>query len=177
MPIMVTIDDKEVDFLSLPEASQIALAQRGVNHVLGNEVASRISAAKKATNEDGTLKYDEDGLEELEKEIYETKLKAIFEGTLGARAVGVTRDPLSKFKRQYAVEMVLKPYYASKGAKWPVGKGSGDIIAEQVAKVLASPKYADKAREYAEKMVESEKRIKESAKMEASEMEDLLEGE
>lgn len=157
----VSLNDKETKLTDLPLTSVIALIQRGANHVLGNEVASRVSTAKKATNDDGSLKYDEAGLEKLEADTFEAKLKAIFEGTLGVRIAGVSRDPLSKFKRDFAV-MLLKTQYAKKEAdaikagqpagsfKWPTGKGSGDVIAEMVGKVLNHPKWGPKATEYAE---------------------------
>lgn len=158
MPIMVSINDKEVDFTSLPEASQIALAQRGINHVLGNEVASRVSTAKKATNEDGSLKYDEAALEALETETFDAKVKAIMEGTLGVRVAGVSRDPLAKYKREFAVAL-LKAQYAKKALKWPTGKGSGEVVAEMVAKVLAHNVYGPKATDYANEQTAKAKEL------------------
>lgn len=148
----VSINDKEVAISTLPDTSIVALLQRGINHVLGNEVASRVSTAKKATNEDGSLKYDETALEQLETETFAAKIKAIMEGTLGVRVAGVSRDPLAKYKREFAV-VLLKAQYAKKSLKWPVGKGSGEVIAEMVGKVLNHAVYGPKATEYANEQV------------------------
>lgn len=145
----VNIDGQEIDVGTLPQQSVVALLQRGINHVLGNEVASRVSSAKKQTNEDGSAKYDDAALEKLEADTFAAKVKAIMEGTLGVRGPGVSRDPLAKYKREYAVTL-LKAQHQQKGIKWPTGKGSGDIIAAMVANVLAHATWGAKATEYAE---------------------------
>lgn len=148
----VSINDKEVPVSTLPDTSIIALLQRGINHVLGNEVASRVSTAKKATNDDGTLKHTEADLETLESDTFAAKIEAIMKGTLGVRVAGVSRDPLAKYKREFAV-VLLKAQYAKKALKWPVGKGSGEVIAEMVGKVLNHAIYGPKATEYANEQV------------------------
>lgn len=173
MSVTVEIDGKSVDVATLPETSIAALLQRGINHVLSNEVASKISAAKKQTNEDGSVKYTEADLEKLHTEAFESKVKAILEGTLGVRLAGVSRDPLASFKREYCVT-ALKAAYAKKHAatqdakyKWPTGKGSGEVVAAMVGKMLANPAHAAKAEEYAKEQIAAKQQI-------ADDMDDLI---
>lgn len=154
----VSINDVETAIGTIPETSLIALLQRGINHVLGNEVASKVSTAKKATNDDGTAKYTEAEVDKIEEDTFAAKVKAILEGTLGVRVAGVSRDPLAKYKREFAVTL-LKAQYAKKSLKWPTGKGSGEVVAEMVGKVLAHAVYGPKATEWATEQVNRAKEL------------------
>lgn len=156
MSFTIEMDGKQVEFGSLPETTQQALAQRGVNHVLGNEVASKVSTAKKKAAEANPPEaFDE---EAYKADAFKAKLDAIMNGTLGVRIAGVSHDPLAKYKREYAV-LLLKQQYAKKGLKWPTGKGSGEVIAEMVSKVLNHPTYGPKATEFATAEVEKAKAV------------------
>lgn len=151
----VNIGGDEVDVASLPQASVIALLQRGINHVLGNEVASKVSTAKKATNEDGTPKHTEAELSELHDTTFAAKVKAIMDGALGVRGPGVAKvTPLERLVRDIA-EGVLKRQVAAKGLKWPHGKGSGDAVKTMVDQYLAVDKYRTAAEGLAKAQLES----------------------
>jgi hypothetical protein len=160
----VSVGGNETRIGDLPMTSIIALLQRGINHVEGNEAASKVSTAKKAVKggdgpDKDELKYTEAELEKIKEETYAQKVAAILEGTLGVRGPGVSHNPLAKFKREYAVT-VLKAAYAKKKMTWPTGKGSGDVIAEMVGKLLNHPVHGPKATEYANERVQAQSELK-----------------
>jgi hypothetical protein len=147
----VLIDGKETEISTLPQQSIVALLQRGINHVLSNEVASKVSTAKKKMKEDGvTPEYDEAALEKLEEETFAEKVKAILEGTLGTRGPGVARmSPLEKEMRNVAWLVIQNsPGVQSGKVKLPTGKGSGEAKAAMIDSVLA--KHGEKIRAKAE---------------------------
>lgn len=92
-----------VELGSLPIASVFALAQRGLAHILGNEVASAVSAAKKRAEEAHNKKYegqenapeyeeDPEAFQALLDEKRAEKWQAILSGTIGT-ASGMSRGP------------------------------------------------------------------------------------
>lgn len=143
----VKIGDNEVEYTTLPVQSIVALLQRGINHVLGNEVASKVSTAKKQTKggegaDKDEPKYTEAELETLESETYDAKVKAIMEGALGVRVAGVPKaTPFMKLCRDIAWRMIQNsPGVQSGKVKLPTGKGSGEARATMIDQLLANEK-------------------------------------
>lgn len=113
-------DSLKVDFATLPEASQSALAQRGFTHVFGNEVASRVHS--RSMSEDGANSDDKatvkawkdtnpDKLAAWAAEVSADFLKALTEGTLGNRVSGPRLTPVETIARQMAkkeIEDILR---------------------------------------------------------------------
>lgn len=152
----VRIHDTDVKVADLPEASVLALLGRGISHVLGNEVASRVSTAKKATNEDGTPKYNEAELDELHRRVLAEKINAILEGTLGVRAAAAPKaTAFEKRVRDIAIT-VLRRQAAAKGYAWPSGKGSGDQVRALVDQYLGNERYRAAAETLARSQIEAE---------------------
>lgn len=116
-------NDIKVAFGTIPQASLIALAQRGFTHIMGNEVASAATAAKKAGKEfDPSAKRAE-------------KLEAIFQGTLGTRtASGPRAMGIDKVMREVALE-TLRSTAAAKKVKLPTkAEGINKLIDNYLAK-------------------------------------------
>lgn len=108
-------DNLSVDFAALPEASQFALAQRGFTHIFGNEVASRVhswaGAEEQANSDDkATIKAwkdaNPDKLAAQAAIVQADMLKALNEGTLGARVSGPRLTPLDTMRRKIAREQI-----------------------------------------------------------------------
>lgn len=96
--------DYKVVVGDLPEASILALMQRGFTHVMGNEVASSVSTAKAKRNEDGSAVFNDAELAVYEKDKRDEKFAAIMGGQLGVRAAGVPKmAPLDKLIREIAL--------------------------------------------------------------------------
>jgi hypothetical protein len=156
----VNIGGDEVDIATLPQTSIVALLQRGINHVLGNEVASKVSTAKKATRggdgpDKDEPKYTEAELAELQDKTFAEKVSAITNGTLGVRGPGVAKvTPLERLVRDIATG-VLRRQATAKGLKWPHGKGSGDAVAAMVDAYLAVAKYRTAAESLAKQQLDA----------------------
>lgn len=102
----------------VPTSSLFALAQRGVSHVLGNEVAAQVSAWKKT--EDGQTATDEQ-TEAKAKEFRDAKLAKILDGTLGVRvATGPRVSGKDAVQRAVTVE-VLRKFLKQHELKFPKG--------------------------------------------------------
>jgi hypothetical protein len=125
---VISVDDGAITFpwSTLPEVSKYRLAKGGMNHMLGNEVASQVSnmirkelghsktnqvtteqiKAYRAANPDKVAAWD--------AEFTAAKVKAIREGTIADRAVSTrepARSPLDRLalaKMGVAVEQALK---------------------------------------------------------------------
>lgn len=112
----------------IPEASFIALAARGFSHMLGNEVASKVTAAKKkfAEANEALLAEDEESynealaenVEALEHQYREEFLAKIMGGTLGVRATGPRGSAIETVMRAVAIEE-LRAALGKKNVKWP----------------------------------------------------------
>lgn len=157
-------DDIVVDFETLPEASQHALAQRGFTHVLGNEVASRVHSwaqgEGQANSEDReTAKAwkaaNATAIESKTAEVTKTMLAAIADGTLGTRsAAGPRLQPVDAIKRRLAKEEIAN-VLGGKGVKFPKkdekiktpqGEFTGDeLIARRLAHAEYGPSLAKRA--------------------------------
>lgn len=119
--------DVEVDFSSLPDASQHALAQRGFTHLLGNEIASKVHAW---AGQEGQANSDDKAAVKTWKEanakavtdkstaLVADMLKALTDGTVGARVGGPRLAPLDTIRRRIAKEQVVT-ILAGNGIKTP----------------------------------------------------------
>lgn len=111
--------DLSLDLSTVPQATVIALAQRGFTHVLGNEVASSVSGMKKETNEDGSAKYSESELEAFANTKRQEKIAAMVAGTLGVRVGGGVRPTgIDKLIRDIVIAE-LRAIAVAKKAKLP----------------------------------------------------------
>lgn len=112
----------------VPTQSLYALAQRGFNHVTGNEVAAKKAAFVKT--EEGAKASEED-LAAKVKAWRQEALQKIIDGTLGVRAVGAPRATgVEALKRAIALEFLkakLKAYSAKTGNKVTVPTGDDTI--------------------------------------------------
>lgn len=143
----VNVGGTEIEYTALPVQSIVALMQRGINHVLGNEVASKVSTAKKAVKggegaDKDEPKYTEAELEKLESDTYDAKVAAIKAGELGVRVAGVPKaTPFEKICREVAWLMIENsPGVKSGKVKLPQGKGSGDARKQMIDNLLANEK-------------------------------------
>jgi len=158
-------DSIEVDFSALPEVSQFALAQRGLTHVLGNEVASRVHSwaqgEGQANSEDReTVKAwkaaNAAAITEKTNAVVADMLKALSEGTLGNRVSGPRLTPLETLCNQIArreIETILR------ANKIKVPKGDDKVsmpdgeftMADLIARRLAKESTGNAIRAAAEK--------------------------
>lgn len=113
-------DNISVDFGTLPEVSQFALAQRGFTHVLGNEVASRVHAWSQAEGQANS--EDKEAVKAWKlanaaavdaktTEVQADFLKSLTDGTLGNRVGGPRLTPIETIKRRIAwgeIETILR---------------------------------------------------------------------
>lgn len=127
-----------VDWDTMPEDSRVKLAQKGFTHLMGNEVAAKVTALKKAGNVSDT--EAEESATQWRTE-YTTR---IMSGDMGTRAARAT-DPLAA-----AIKAVALPL-AREHAKKTVGKLTKEYLAsdawkELVAKVCAKPIVVETAK-------------------------------
>ncbi len=112
--------DYSVDFDSLPAVSQAALALRGLTHLLGNEVSSKVlnwSGQEGQANSDdkATIKAwkeaNADAVKAKGVEFANDMLQSLADGTLGNRVGGPRLTPIETLKRQIAkgqIETILR---------------------------------------------------------------------
>lgn len=100
------VNGKTIDLTALPGASISALISRGASHFFGSEQASRVKAWKDAFLEEHKTEAGEDEIVAKQAERFEIAMKALLEGTIGQRSVGITIDPLEKVKEQIARQQV-----------------------------------------------------------------------
>lgn len=129
----------------IPTVSQIALMARGLSHILGNEVASKVSGkVKKWAEENETLETDDEeafvaardeNAEAWKLEAYAEALAKIMGGTLGLRAVGPRGTAIETDMRAIAIDEI-KAVLAKSGIKWPA-KADGVIVTKSGDKTRA----------------------------------------
>lgn len=111
------------DSAALPQASIEALLKRGANHVFGNEVASKVTTAKKkfAAENDGKELAD-DEVAALTDQFRADALKRLMAGTIGTATRGPAVDPVEAEMEKMAwaeIQTILK----ANGSK---AEGKGD---------------------------------------------------
>lgn len=152
----------------MPMTSVVALAQRGFNHVMGNEVASKVKTYKDNTEND----QSDAAIETFAKAKRDEFMAKIMAGTLGIRTVGAAVDPVEAEMEKLASAEITEQLKAN-GIKWQrdrdasgkVVKGSEAFVAlsdgkftrdELIERRLA--KHGDRLRETAEKNIKARER-------------------
>jgi|HubBroStandDraft_1064217.scaffolds.fasta_scaffold17588_2 hypothetical protein len=108
----------DVSPADVPAISLFALAQRGLTHVLGNEVASALTAWKKTDEGKAASQAQIDAWVKARRD---AKFEQILAGTLGTRTASVPRATgIEALKRSIAIEW-LKAKLAKSGVKLPTG--------------------------------------------------------
>ncbi len=123
MSIQIESYGKTFDTASLPEASVRALFARGLNHVLGNEVASKVTAWKGRFVESEKRDPSESEIDAARATYRDEMVGKIAAGTLGVRAVGVSADPVEALIERLAWEEIDTTLKANK-YKWDFPKGA-----------------------------------------------------
>ncbi len=136
IPTELTYGDHKVSIADIPTQSYIALAARGFSHMLGNEVASKVTAAKKKFAEanealatESPEEYEEalaENVEALETQYRAEMIAKIMGGTLGLRATGPRGSAIETVMRAVAIEE-LKAALGKESVKWPA-KADDEII-------------------------------------------------
>lgn len=117
----ITTAGHAIDLSALPAKSISALLSRGLTHYLGSEQASKVKARKdKFAAENDGAELAEDEVTAIKQALVADAVKALQEGTIGSRAVGIVIDPLEKVKHQVARAMVIETLKAN-GIKVPKG--------------------------------------------------------
>lgn len=180
----------EIDFATLPVASQIAMARRGLVHFLGNEQAAKVSAkanreadlAAKAFKEangreataDEALAFvaSDETKQEWKLGFIAEGVKALAEGSVGMGARGPAVDPVEAEMERIAKRQVTDILKAN-GIKVPrkdeavtFNDGSTKTMEDMVEGRLA--KNSDAIRKEAEKAVKDRKRQQDAAKAAAA---------
>ena len=119
----------------IPESSLVALAQRGANHIYGNEMASYAVALKKKVAE-GKETFTDAEIEAMVNDRREEKLDAILSGNLGVRSAGAPRaTAFEALLRSIATER-LQAKLAKAKLKLPRGAGKNKDGTERPAGVI-----------------------------------------
>lgn len=173
MTHMIEYKDYSVDLLTLPAASIVALANRGLQRVLGSEVSAKVSGWKK-TKEEAGAEVTESDVAAFQAEAYGKALDALRAGTIGTRAPrGEPVDPIEAEMHRVAKERVVTTL---KGAGISIPKGDAVVTFDKPsasdpnAKVsFTMDELIDRqlASREAEIRKEAEKRIKAKTKAKA----------
>lgn len=167
----LTYGDKiTVDFVALPEVSQYALAQRGLTHILGNEVASKVHSwaqgeGQAASDDKAVVKAWKDAnpgaITEKTQALQAELVADLLAGELGLRVSGPRLTPVETIARQMARKEVEDILRANK-IKVPKGEdkvkmGEDEFtLAELISRRLA--KYGERIGKSAE--AEAKRRAK-----------------
>lgn len=150
----IKVGDREVAPGDLPVHNLCVLAQRAVNHILNNEVASAVKAKREKAEKDGTP-FDEDA---VQSELYDAKVELILSGVLGQRAAGAPKaTPFEKTCREVAWTMIANsPNVKAGKVKLPSGKGSGEARAAMIDQLLGNANLRAKVEAEAKAQIERE---------------------
>lgn len=160
-------DNVTVDFAALPEVSQVAVISRGLTHILGNEVASRVHAwakdEKQGNSDDNEVvkawkAANAAAISSKTAEVQADMLKALTDGTLGSRTTGPRLTPLETVLNKITrgeIETILransiKVPKADDKVKMPDGEFT---MKELIARRLEKPEHGDRLRKLAEREV------------------------
>lgn len=120
----ITYGTFEVDFDGLPSTSQIALARRGLAHLLGNEVAAKVTNHFDPDKDEPVGDTPEARLA-VKAEFQQKAFDALIAGTVGVSTRGPSVDPITKIVRRLAKAEVVA-VLAKSGAAWP--KKAEDVV-------------------------------------------------
>lgn len=167
-----------IDFGTLPQVSQLALARRGWSHYLGNEQSSKLTGWKDkfAADSKAAGKVDDEGngigpteaeVEAKKAELIESAVKALLDGTIGTRAGNGPRLlPFDQAVNDIAKAEVLKvlrennikPPKGDEVVKFPDGERT---MAQMISTRI--DKHGDRIRKEATKRVAESKRLADKA--------------
>jgi hypothetical protein len=164
------------EFGKLPEATQNKIVASGLNHILGNEVASRFTAWKDA---EANVNATDEAKAAARLTIFSDFVKKINEGTLGTRIGGPKADPVETEMDNIARREVLE-LIAGAGVKIAAKDATDDLplnlngVATTLGDLIERKleKAGDRIRKAAESSVkekERERAKKAKAKAEAAE--------
>ena len=171
MPV-ITYSDLTIDTATLPEASLVALLSRGLTHLLGNEISSKVHSwacgEDQANSDDrATVKaWKEANAEAVSakvKEFQSATLAALAEGTIGTRTGGTSIDPIERRAEVIARKEVVA-ILSNAGTKVPKGEqkvkmGEAEFtMADLIERRMA--KYGDRLRADARRELEAEAKAK-----------------
>ena len=173
----------EVDFDALPAASQRALAQRGLTHVLGNEVASKVHAWAQGEGQANSKDRAEvaawkeanaAAIDAKTSEYVVDALAALTAGTLGDRVGGPRLTPIETIKRRIAkvdIETILRTnkLKVPKGDETVTMKGEEFTMAQLIDRRLAHDVLGPEIVKKAEKELAAQKKAQDAIKAGAEE--------
>jgi len=173
----------------LPGSSILALARRGAGHVLGNEVASKVSAFKAGRGKPGDDGYvapvtDETAIAEFQAKAQAEKLAEIEAGTLGvSRGESEPRlSPLDAIVRDFAIQEVSAKL-ERQGVKLPSAKRKDEVVMVNgkpynrealISTWINAPANAERLRRDAEKELAARARRASKAAAQAEEAGDIF---
>lgn len=125
-PLLVTYSGHSLDFGTLPQASVVAMIRRGVSHLLGSEMASKVTAYFDPDNRDETTLADTPENRAAKKAEFQAEAVAkLTAGTIGVSTRGPAVDPVEKIERRLAREQVTA-VLAKNQLAWP--KKAEDVV-------------------------------------------------
>lgn len=158
----------EIDFDTLPSASQRALAQRGLTHFLGNEQASKLAAWSKAEGQANSedkatvLAWKEANSAAVTSKMGELVAEAnaaLLAGTVGVRTSGPRVEPIDAVKTRLAKDEVLtilrnaKIAIPKKDEAVQFADGRTKSLAQMVTDRLAHAEHGPRITKAAEKIL------------------------
>jgi hypothetical protein len=167
-----------VDFLTLPQASQMAIVRRGLVHLLGNEQASKVVVRAKKAEADGQ-EVSEEAKAVWKQEFVDAALASLLAGTVGSGVRAPAIDPVEAAMEKIATREVKLALVAN-GLKVPGTKGTardaeitfGDGTTRTLDYLIERwlAKHGETARKEAEKAVRAAQKL---AKEKAAKVEGL----
>lgn len=106
-----------VDLEKLPQKSVIALARRGLSHLLGSEQASKVTAYFDPEHDEAEARKSEDK-NAKKLDFQKAAFQALLDGTIGASVRGPSVDPISAIINRLA-KAEVKAILANFKLKWP----------------------------------------------------------
>lgn len=169
----ITYSDITIDTSTLPEASLVALLSRGLTHLLGNEISSKVHSwacgeAQANSDDRATVKaWKEANAEAVSakvKEFQSATIEALAAGTIGTRAAsGTSIDPIERRAEVLARKEVVA-VLTTNSIKVPKGEQKvkmGDAeftMAELVDRRMT--KYGERLRAEAKRELDAEAKAK-----------------
>lgn len=175
VPTEIAVHGHVVNVTDIPEASRFALMKRGFVHILGNEVASKVTAWKKT---DAGTNATEAEIDAKTEAFRAEALAKIMDGTMSVR-VGTTRGTaLETVMREVAIER-LKSNFAAAIKKNPAhpkfpadAKTTINVRGEELTRAVLIERHIAKFRDVIES--EARRRMAETDTDEAADVSDLI---
>lgn len=160
MDAQLTYGDLTVDGSKISEAGLKALLQRGLSHLLGNEMSSKVNEKAswfKTFVEAQKRNPSDDEVAAAKVEFQKAAIASLYDGSIGTRAGGPRVDPVVAEMNAIAKREITDILKAQGIKKFPTGEstvtlGSDALSGEQLIGRRLS-KYGDRIRKEAEKIV------------------------